>query len=64
MKVALAIIDVSGKDLKIKYVDGPVGVKAGYFNGDKLKDLGWESKVFLKEGIKKTYEWILEQVNG
>jgi GDP-L-fucose synthase len=28
---------------------------------DKMKSLGWEPKIGLREGIEKTYEWYKEQ---
>jgi len=35
----------------------PDGQSCRYYNLDKLKSLGFEPKVFLKEGIEKTYNW-------
>ena len=29
-------------------------------NVDRIKSLGWEPKLSLKEGIKQTYDWYLE----
>lgn len=63
-ELAGTIIDASGKDLGIRYVDGPVGVASRNFSKDRLKSLGWEAKVTLKDGVERTYNWIKEQVNG
>jgi len=56
------VIEVSGKKIHVKYVPGPVGVHARNFSKARIKSLGWEAKVSLKEGIERTYAWIEEQV--
>ncbi|MBD3413667.1 MAG: NAD-dependent epimerase/dehydratase family protein [Candidatus Aminicenantes bacterium] len=56
------IAEVAEKDVKIKHVKGPVGVMARYFKKDRIRSLGWESEFSLKDGIKRTYPWIKEQV--
>jgi len=38
----------------------PDGTPRKLLDVSKLKSLGWESKIPLKEGIKKTYEWYLK----
>ena len=60
----LTVIDVSGKDIRIEYVEGPVGVHSRNFSKERIKSLGWEAKVTLKEGIAHTYRWIEEQVRA
>ena len=43
-------------------LDKPQGVKGRSSNNDLIKkELGWDYKYSLKDGIKKTYEWI-EQI--
>jgi GDP-D-mannose 3',5'-epimerase len=56
------VIEVSGKKIYRKYVEGPVGVQARNFSKTRIQLLGWEARVFLKEGIARTYRWIEEQV--
>jgi len=64
------VIEVSGKKIHEKYVEGPVGVQARNpstgsgqrFSKARIKSLGWEAKVSLKEGIARTYPWIEAQV--
>jgi len=56
------VIEVSGKTIHVKYVEGPVGVQARNFSKARIRSLGWEAKVSLREGIKRTYAWIEEQV--
>jgi nucleoside-diphosphate-sugar epimerase len=58
------VIEVSGKRIRVKYVPGPVGVHARNFSKARIKSLGWEAKVSLKEGIARTYAWIEQQVKA
>jgi len=53
------IISISGKDIKIKNIDGPLGVR-GRNSDNKLikKLLGWEPTEKLETGIKKLYQWL------
>ncbi len=37
--------------------DIPNGTLRKVLNVDKIKELGWEPKISLEEGLKKTYEW-------
>jgi GDP-D-mannose 3', 5'-epimerase len=57
------IIDMSGKNLKINHIDGPVGVTGRNSENTLIREkLGWEPSNDLESGIKKTYEWILNQI--
>jgi GDP-D-mannose 3',5'-epimerase len=56
------VIEVSGKTIHKKYVEGPVGVQARNFSKARIHSLGWEAKFSLKEGIERTYPWIERQV--
>jgi nucleoside-diphosphate-sugar epimerase len=57
------IMEVAGKDLKKKHVEGPEGVRGRNSDNRLIKEkLGWEPSMPLKEGVKKTYQWIEEQV--
>jgi GDP-D-mannose 3',5'-epimerase len=58
------VIKVSGKKINIKYVPGPVGVQSRNFSNARIYSLGWQPKVFLKEGIQLTYPWIEAQVKA
>ena len=62
--LALMAAEISGKDITIKNVDGPVGV-AGRNSDNKLiyELLGWAPSQPLREGMEKTYKWIEEQIN-
>ncbi|OGO66882.1 MAG: NAD-dependent dehydratase [Chloroflexi bacterium RBG_19FT_COMBO_56_12] len=63
-ELAEIVIEVSGKEIHIRHIDGPVGVHARNFSNGRIESLGWRSKVFLKEGISYTYPWIEAQVKA
>jgi GDP-D-mannose 3', 5'-epimerase len=56
------VLDISGKDLTIRHVEGPVGVQARNFSKARMHALGWEAKVPLREGMAVTYAWVADQV--
>jgi nucleoside-diphosphate-sugar epimerase len=56
------VAEVAGKRIQIKYVEGPVGVQSRNFSNARIYTTGWRAKVYLKEGIARTYPWIEEQV--
>jgi GDP-D-mannose 3', 5'-epimerase len=53
---------ISGKNLSIKHVAGPLGVR-GRNSDNRLiaEKLGWKPSRPLREGMEKTYYWIHEQ---
>jgi len=56
------ISDVAGKKVRIKHVEGPVGVQCRNFCNDKIYSAGWSPECSLKSGISQTYPWIADQV--
>lgn len=54
------IVKISGKDIKIKYDKSkPVGPLSRTAMIDRAKkELGWEPKVNLSDGLKQTYDWV------
>lgn len=56
--------DIAGYKLKRKYdPDAPLGVRGRNSDNTLIrKYLGWEPSIPLKEGLKKTYTWIREQM--
>jgi nucleoside-diphosphate-sugar epimerase len=56
------VIEVSGKELDVVHVDGPVGVASRNFSNDRIEATGYQPKVDLREGLARTYAWIAEQV--
>jgi GDP-D-mannose 3',5'-epimerase len=61
-ELVAAVVEVAGKELQVKHVDGPVGVQSRNFSNARIYSLGWRAKVYLKEGISCTYPWIAAQV--
>ena len=57
------VAEVARKRTGINHVEGPVGVQSRNFSKERVRSLGWEAKVSLKEGIALTYPWVEEQVN-
>lgn len=61
--LARMVIEISGKDLTIKNVFGPEGVRGRTSdNALIVEKLGWAPRNPLREGIARTYEWIADQV--
>ena len=56
-------IDISGKSLSIENIDGPLGVHGRNSDNNLYREkMGWEPTQLLREGMEKTYAWILERV--
>ena len=54
---------VAGKKVSKNHIDGPLGVRGRNSNNDLIrKELGWNYSQTLEEGIRKTYDWIEEQI--
>lgn len=58
------VAEVLGKEIHIEHIDGPVGMQSRIFSNTRIYSLGWEVKVFLKEGTERTYPWIEAQVKA
>ena len=63
-ELALTVASVAGKTIRVKHVDGPVGVKARNFRNDRISSIGWTSEFSLKDGLARTYPWIKAQVEA
>ncbi len=62
-QLADMIINISGKTLRKKHIDGPVGVDMRNSNNSLLKEVtGWEPTRATIIGLRKNYQWIEEQV--
>lgn len=58
------IIQISGKNLTIKYIDGPTGVNGRNSQNDLIFErLGWKPNQTLIKGLTITYDWINQQVH-
>ena len=56
-------MEIAGKKLAKRHIEGPLGVR-GRNSDNRLifEKLGWRPGKSLREGLKKTYAWIEEQV--
>jgi nucleoside-diphosphate-sugar epimerase len=63
--LAQMAIDVSGKEVYIKNIEGPTGVRGRNSDNNLYKEkMGTEFVSPLYDGINKTYKWINKQANG
>jgi GDP-D-mannose 3',5'-epimerase len=61
--LARMIIRISGKDIVIRNIDGPVGVLGRNSDNTLIQErLGWKPTQSLEEGIRKTFSWIKGQI--
>lgn len=57
------VAKIAGIEVTIKHVDGPQGVRGRNSDNSRLKEvLKWEPQITLEEGMRRTYEWIEQQV--
>ena len=56
------VVDVAGKDVKIRHVKGPVGVQSRNFSNGRIEPLGWSARWPLRRGIEATYPWVAAQL--
>ena len=63
-ELAETIVDVVGYKNDYEWdASKPNGTPRKVLNVDKIKSLGWEPKISLREGIESTYEWFKENVD-
>ena len=64
--LAEKIVEFSGKGIEIKHdLSKPVGPCSRTANTEKAKTLlGWEPKVSLEEGLRRTYHWVEKKVKS
>ena len=59
------VAKVAGKTINIKHIDGPLGVRGRNSNNDLIREkLNWDYGMSLEDGIRKTYEWISDQIKN
>ena len=61
--LAQLVMEIAGKDLLIRNISGPVGVRGR--NSDNrliMQRLGWQPVLPLRNGLELTYRWIEQQV--
>jgi GDP-L-fucose synthase len=59
------VADVLGyKGEFIHDLDKPVGMRQKLINSSRIRALGWEARTSLHDGIDKTYQYFLKEVNN
>ncbi|HEX4231937.1 MAG TPA: NAD-dependent epimerase/dehydratase family protein [Bryobacteraceae bacterium] len=62
-QLAEIIMDIAGKDLTIRHIPGPLGVRGRNSDNRLIQEkLDWRPSRPLREGLEKTYAWISKQV--
>ncbi len=62
-KLVEIVSKISEKDISIKHIDGPLGVRGRNSDNELInKELNWNYKMSLEEGLQKTYDWINSQL--
>jgi nucleoside-diphosphate-sugar epimerase len=63
--LAKLIASIAGKNITVKNVPGPEGVRGRNSDNHLIKKLlGWAPSRPLKEGLEKTYAWVEQQVKN
>ena len=64
-QLADMVAAVAGIKITKKYVAGPQGVRGRNSDNTRLREvLGWEPRISLEEGLRRTYLWIDSQVRA
>ena len=62
-QLADLVAAAAGVKIAKKHVPGPQGVRGRNSNNDRLRAvLGWEPRISLEDGLKRTYAWVREEV--
>lgn len=62
--LASMIAQLADKQLFLKHVKGPQGVRGRVSNNEAIQSvLGWQPKINLYQGFEKTYNWISNELN-
>jgi len=62
--LAKIIMEIAGKKLSIKHINGPLGVRGRNSDNNLISEkLGWKPSQPLTVGLEETYRWINIQVN-
>ena len=64
-ELATMVIKISNKNIKIKNIAGPLGVR-GRNSDNRLiySKLKWKPSAALYDGINKTYSWVCNQIEN
>ena len=62
-QLAEMAMGIAGKRLRVRHVDGPLGVRGRNSDNRLIRDrLGWAPSASLRAGLEVTYDWVAEQV--
>jgi len=63
-QLAQYAVEVSGKKISFKHIDGPQGVRGRNSDNNLIKEkLDWAPSQPLKVGVEKTYAWIKSEID-
>jgi GDP-D-mannose 3',5'-epimerase len=55
---------IANKKISKNHIDGPLGVRGRNSSNSLIREvLDWDYEISLENGIKKTYDWIFEQMS-
>jgi len=58
------IMEIANKNITLKHIEGPLGVRGRNSDNKLIREkLQWAPSLPLKQGLEKTYVWILDQVS-
>jgi len=64
-QLAQIIAEIAGVKIQLKHVPGPMGVRGRNSDNTLLRQvLQWEPEISLENGLRRTYQWIEEQVGA
>ena len=63
-ELVATVAKIAKKKIKIKHIEGPVGVQSRNFSNARIYSIGWKSRFTLEDGIALTYPWIKAQVDA
>ncbi|MBC8490514.1 MAG: NAD-dependent epimerase/dehydratase family protein, partial [Bacteroidetes bacterium] len=64
-RLAEMVMELAGKKLTIKHIEGPLGVRGRNSDNKLIKEkLKWEPSYSLRNGLEKTYSWIAQKVEN
>ena len=56
---------IANKTISKNYIDGPLGVRGRNSSNELIRaTLNWDYQMSLEEGLRKTYDWIADQVKN
>ena len=64
-RLAEIIMEIAGKKIRLRHIDGPLGVRGRNSDNRLIREkLSWSPHCPLREGLAKTYAWIVRQIEN